>query len=969
MKPNKIHLFLLAVMFPLPSGLAATSIQEPTHLWHPAVLTFDGPSADESESTFRNYRLDVTFAKGAKSYTVPGYFAADGNASESSASSGNKWRVKFTPDEPGTWTYRVSFRSGKDIAIDPSISAGNAVTELDGETGSFQVGAYNPSAPGFFAKGQLRYVGEHHGQFVGNKEWHVKAGPGSPEDFFGYGEFDNTADTGKRKEGSTQVKDVSLREENGDGVHLYKPHVKDWKAGDPIWKGDQGKGIVGALNYLSSIGVNSIYMIPLTVNDDADNTWPWVARDKRMQYDVSKLDQWDIVFSHMDQVGISPNYYICENMNSMLMMEGKSEAQRVMGIDYKIYLREIIARFGYHLGMRFNLGEETRANAEQQIQVSKWISDLDPYGLIVGGHSYAKMADQHETFPLLLGVKTYDGPQYQLHEADKRDHTDIVLWRDRSAAAGHKWIVANDEAWPVLPETEAEAKDARKYRERIERYTWNTFMAGGEGLFQYVGYDVPSFNDITIEDFRRMEISLNYLTHAKQLFSLPRINALLPEMRTDNALVENEGGNRAPYCYAKPGDAYIIYRMEKEGQKTLDLTGVSGGFDVRWFSPRAGGSLQTGSIPTVQGGGRVDLGIAPSENDKSWAIIVTRVGNSLPMVSVVATDPSAAESLASQSKNEGLFTFSRTGDLTAPLTINFATQGAAESDVDYENLGDSITIPIGKSSVTRSLAVDDDTLEEGGETAILTLKSDPGYNIGPQGRAEIAIADNDGKVAPPTIAVEATDATASESGDEGIFTFTRSSNFNGPLKVDFAISGSAKSGADYPALGTSVEFGDGQKTVLKRIAALDDKDPESKESISVKLENSKIYSVGSPNSATVEIADNDRNTKSAEISVVASDSKASKKGDNGTFTFRRSGSLTGPLAVKFTLGGTAEMGSDYDSFGNTITFADGKEQVDLEVFIIKNQSADDPETVVLTLQGDDTYTMGSSKEATIQIND
>jgi hypothetical protein len=82
-------------------GFAATDIKAPEKLWYPAVLTFDGPSADESESTFRNYRLDVTFTKGAKTFKVPGYFAADGNASETSASSGNKWRAKFTADEAG----------------------------------------------------------------------------------------------------------------------------------------------------------------------------------------------------------------------------------------------------------------------------------------------------------------------------------------------------------------------------------------------------------------------------------------------------------------------------------------------------------------------------------------------------------------------------------------------------------------------------------------------------------------------------------------------------------------------------------------------------------------------------------------------------------------------------------------------------------------------------------------------------
>jgi hypothetical protein len=58
----------------------------------------------------------VTFVHGAtgKTYVVPGFFAADGNAAETSATGGNQWRVHFTPDEEGTWTYTASFRRGTD---------------------------------------------------------------------------------------------------------------------------------------------------------------------------------------------------------------------------------------------------------------------------------------------------------------------------------------------------------------------------------------------------------------------------------------------------------------------------------------------------------------------------------------------------------------------------------------------------------------------------------------------------------------------------------------------------------------------------------------------------------------------------------------------------------------------------------------------------------------------------------------
>ena len=83
--------------------------------WHKITLTWDGPSTSETASPnpFSDYRLDVTFrGPSGQTYVVPGYFAADGNAAETSAVQGAKWRAHISPDEVGTWTYSVSFRAG-----------------------------------------------------------------------------------------------------------------------------------------------------------------------------------------------------------------------------------------------------------------------------------------------------------------------------------------------------------------------------------------------------------------------------------------------------------------------------------------------------------------------------------------------------------------------------------------------------------------------------------------------------------------------------------------------------------------------------------------------------------------------------------------------------------------------------------------------------------------------------------------
>jgi hypothetical protein len=89
--------------------------------WHKITLTFDGPETSEMNklNPFMNYRFDVFFThkESGKTLKVPGYFAADGNAGETSATSGNKWRAHFAPEETGEWTYKVDFRKGNWQAV------------------------------------------------------------------------------------------------------------------------------------------------------------------------------------------------------------------------------------------------------------------------------------------------------------------------------------------------------------------------------------------------------------------------------------------------------------------------------------------------------------------------------------------------------------------------------------------------------------------------------------------------------------------------------------------------------------------------------------------------------------------------------------------------------------------------------------------------------------------------------------
>src|SRR5688572_26479882 len=111
MKKSVLHFVLF--VFLLHAASAQVAVTGELKQWHKVTFTLEsGIATSELAATnpFTDYRLNVTFTKGTKTYVVPGYYAGDGNAANTGATGGSKWRVHFCPDETGVWNYAVSFR-------------------------------------------------------------------------------------------------------------------------------------------------------------------------------------------------------------------------------------------------------------------------------------------------------------------------------------------------------------------------------------------------------------------------------------------------------------------------------------------------------------------------------------------------------------------------------------------------------------------------------------------------------------------------------------------------------------------------------------------------------------------------------------------------------------------------------------------------------------------------------------------
>jgi hypothetical protein len=301
-----------------------------------------------------------------------------------------------------------------------------------------------------------------------------------------------------------------------------------------------------------------------------------------------------------------------------------------------------------------------------------------------------------------------------------------------------------------------------------------------------------------------------------------------------------------------------------------------------------------------------------------------------------------------------VFTVSRTGSTTASLTVNFSLGGTGQNGSDYQQLPTSVTIPAGASSATITVTPIDDSTVEANETVILTLSPNAAYNIGSPGSATITIADNDQPPPLPTVTVTATDANASESGDTGRFTVTRTGSTAGALTVSFTLAGTAQNGTDYQQLPTSVTIPVGASSATIGVNPVDDTAVEGSESVVLILSANAAYTVGSPDRATVTIADNDQAPRPI-VSISITIAVISEGGGPATCTIRRTGSTSASLTVRYSLSGTAVNGTDYEQLPGTATIPAGADSVTVAVKPIDDRLIELAELAILTLQADASY--------------
>lgn len=107
-----------------------------------------------------------------------------------------------------------------------------------------------------------------------------------------------------------------------------------------------------------------------------------------------------------------------------------------------------------------------------------------------------------------------------------------------------------------------------------------------------------------------------------------------------------------------------------------------------------------------------------------------------------------------------------------------------------------------------------------------------------------------------TVTVTASDPDAAEPGaDTGAFTVSRGEASTGDLNVSYGVGGTAAAGVDYIALPGTITIADGSTSAIVPVQPMDDLVQETPETVVLTLVAGVDYTVGTPGSATVTIAD------------------------------------------------------------------------------------------------------------------
>jgi len=233
----------------------------------------------------------------------------------------------------------------------------------------------------------------------------------------------------------------------------------------------------------------------------------------------------------------------------------------------------------------------------------------------------------------------------------------------------------------------------------------------------------------------------------------------LHDAMSDGLATGKPVANAGPDQAVKDADGDGVELVSLDGSASHDPDGTIVSYEWRDGATVLGSGAQI-TAPLSLGTHTVTLEVI--DNDGLTAIDTAVVTVAPPsLVSVVASTSEAREA----GLQPGVFTLTRDGDASAPLTVQYVVGGTAAAGSDYQVLPGTVLFAAGAATATITVVPIDDDLLESNESVVLTLTSGKGYGVGSPGSASVAVVSDD---LPPDLVVLSASAPATGGADADI---------------------------------------------------------------------------------------------------------------------------------------------------------------------------------------------------------
>ena len=288
-------------------------------------------------------------------------------------------------------------------------------------------------------------------------------------------------------------------------------------------------------------------------------------------------------------------------------------------------------------------------------------------------------------------------------------------------------------------------------------------------------------------------------------------------------------------------------------------------------------------------------------------------------------------------------TVTRTGNVTLPVTVNYATaDGTALEDADYTETSGTLSFAAGETTETIVVPILGNFAADSGVVFAVSLSNPAGTGaeLGADDHAVVAI-DNLHSV----VQVAAATYNADVRDGAVVVAVTRVGNLDLPASVDYATAdGTAIAGEDYAADLGILAFGPGEATQQVTLSLLGDASSPAAATFTLSLSAPDgNASIGAVASTTITVENHE-----SVVQFAAGEYAVDATAGTATLTVTRAGNTTQPATVDFaTANGSATDGVDYTATGGALTFLAGQNSRTINVPVLVNASG--PASVAFTV--------------------